>query len=736
LKFVIEAAGLTVAGGKELALDLMTHLSARTEHQFTCIVPDLAAYKSISSRNLRTIVCPRESGLVHRARLLNQQVPQICRREQADALLCLGNFVPWKRVCPTTVLLQNAWIVYGDPVAESRRTLREHLITAYGRHAYRNLRPDVTIITQTPVMKDHLCRRFRIPPARVAIIPNALSLAKLRGSPALPVSLRKPGANPFTFLCLAHCYAHKNIDILADAVERLPQYTRKPAKCVITVAARQHPRARRLLERLSQGDLAGKVENIGPVESERLPQVYQNADALIFPTLLESFSRTYLEAQYFGLPILTSDRDFAHHLCGNAALYFDPLDAESVARSMARMMEDSALRRRLAENGRNLLAHAPSWHEIADRFVEVLERSAGAEGSRELAVGSRQKAEGSGQNAVGGRELGVGIGQEAESTRQKAVGSGQFATDGDRFSEGHEQTASAPPQVGPDSANGQLPSANWLPPATDSGLESDHRPLPTAFCLLPIPRSSDVRTLFNQKARRWRSKYGPKGALNSRVEQFASRLAALCPPPAHILDLGCGTGEIAAALEPLGYRVTACDLAEEMIAVARRSHQATAVEWVTLEPGRTALPFANRRFDAVLASSVFEYLDDVGATAAELARVLRPDGVMLLTVPNPRNVVRKLEARLSLVLLHPRLAPALRKVPRVDAYAAYLRLSRNRFEEQGWQSVLRAAHFVAVDQSDFLPDAWQRHAPLVLLAVKRAAEQIDREPALYLEAAR
>ena len=38
----------------------------------------------------------------------------------------------------------------------------------------------------------------------------------------------------------------------------------------------------------------------------------------------------------FGLPILTSDRDFARHICQDAALYFDPLDADSVARSMAR----------------------------------------------------------------------------------------------------------------------------------------------------------------------------------------------------------------------------------------------------------------------------------------------------------------------------------------------------------------------------------------------------------------
>ena len=116
---------------------------------------------------------------------------------------------------------------------------------------------------------------------------------------------------------------------------------------------------------MGKDGLAGKIENIGPVPSQMLSQVYRRADALIFPTLLESFSRTYSEAMYFGLPILTSDRDFARHLCRNAATYFDPLDADSVARAMARVMQDGGLRARLVENGRRLLAQAPTWDEIA-----------------------------------------------------------------------------------------------------------------------------------------------------------------------------------------------------------------------------------------------------------------------------------------------------------------------------------------------------------------------------------
>jgi glycosyltransferase involved in cell wall biosynthesis len=94
---------------------------------------------------------------------------------------------------------------------------------------------------------------------------------------------------------------------------------------------------------------------------------------------METFSFTYDEAMHFGLPILTSDRDFARERCQDAALYFDPLDADSVARAMAQVMDDEGLRNRLAANGKRLLEKAPSWDDIAGRFVDVLERVAAGE---------------------------------------------------------------------------------------------------------------------------------------------------------------------------------------------------------------------------------------------------------------------------------------------------------------------------------------------------------------------
>lgn len=234
---------------------------------------------------------------------------------------------------------------------------------------------------------------------------------------------------------------------------------------------------------------------------------------------------------------------------------------------------------------------------------------------------------------------------------------------------------------------------------------------------------NEVRALFNLKAGCWQSKYGLKGKLNSRLERFMTRLSELAPPPARILDFGCGTGDMAAAMEGMGYRVAACDIAERMIGAARGAHTGTGVKWVCVNPNWRVLPFADGSFDGIVASSVFEYLEDVQHVATELSRVSRPGGILLLSVPNPFSFARKLEGLLLSTVTNHWFSSLFHRVQPIDSYATYLRLSRNRFGGDWWQSLLSSAHFAALDERDFSKDTWRRQAkaPLILLAAKRAA---------------
>lgn len=101
----------------------------------------------------------------------------------------------------------------------------------------------------------------------------------------------------------------------------------------------------------------------------------------------------------------------------------------------------------------------------------------------------------------------------------------------------------------------------------------------------------------------------------------------------HILDAGCGAGPLAAALRDRGARVTGFDASPAMVALAERRLGTDANVLVAdlAEP----LPFATGEFDDVVASLVLHYLEDWSGPLAELRRVLRPGGRLILSVNHP-----------------------------------------------------------------------------------------------------
>lgn len=102
------------------------------------------------------------------------------------------------------------------------------------------------------------------------------------------------------------------------------------------------------------------------------------------------------------------------------------------------------------------------------------------------------------------------------------------------------------------------------------------------------------------------------------------------------LDVGCGTGALAARLSARGYRMTGLDPSAGMLAVMRRR----APEVAAVNASGTAIPFDSNSFDLVLTVAALHHVADAGdvaATLAEMVRVLRPGGRLLVWDHNPRN---------------------------------------------------------------------------------------------------
>ena len=103
----------------------------------------------------------------------------------------------------------------------------------------------------------------------------------------------------------------------------------------------------------------------------------------------------------------------------------------------------------------------------------------------------------------------------------------------------------------------------------------------------------------------------------------------------HILEVGCGTGEELRALLPLvgsAGRLVGIDSSQTMVEEARRRSQHTEIQFMVGDAH--ALEFRSASFDAARAARTFQHLEDPRRALAELARVVRPGGRVVLAEPD------------------------------------------------------------------------------------------------------
>jgi glycosyltransferase involved in cell wall biosynthesis len=123
------------------------------------------------------------------------------------------------------------------------------------------------------------------------------------------------------------------------------------------------------------------VRELGVVDDATLKALYQQALALVFPSRYEGFGLPPLEALSCGCPVLVARAGALPEVCGEAALYFDPEVRGALEGALQQLVDDAALRARLATAG-PARAAAWTWARSAEallaRVLPLLEARSGA----------------------------------------------------------------------------------------------------------------------------------------------------------------------------------------------------------------------------------------------------------------------------------------------------------------------------------------------------------------------
>jgi glycosyltransferase involved in cell wall biosynthesis len=119
--------------------------------------------------------------------------------------------------------------------------------------------------------------------------------------------------------------------------------------------------------------LAPRVQLLGAVPQELLQRYVSHAEAVVQPSLYEGFGLPPLEAMAAGCPAIVSRAASLPEVCGDAALYFDPLDSGSIAEAVLQLLHQPELRATLRRRGLER-ARQFTWDRSAAAVLTVLER--------------------------------------------------------------------------------------------------------------------------------------------------------------------------------------------------------------------------------------------------------------------------------------------------------------------------------------------------------------------------
>ncbi|MCX6138975.1 MAG: glycosyltransferase family 1 protein [Ignavibacteriales bacterium] len=206
--------------------------------------------------------------------------------------------------------------------------------------------------------KNDLCRLYGVPPEKVSVTHLANPLRKCDASDQLPPV---PGEY---LLFVGERKGYKNFQFMVSAL--IPLFNTRPGLSLICTGARLSEEERLLLE---SHHLTGRVLHCH-VATMTLLQLYRHAAAFVFPSLYEGFGLPVLEAMGAGCPAIVSRTSSFPEVAGDAAVYIDPTDAESIRNGVQGVLESPALRSELKEKG---IARAAkfSWEATAEQTETI-----------------------------------------------------------------------------------------------------------------------------------------------------------------------------------------------------------------------------------------------------------------------------------------------------------------------------------------------------------------------------
>ncbi|WP_063654931.1 glycosyltransferase [Candidatus Arsenophonus triatominarum] len=360
---LVNASNLYIGGGLQVGISVIEEFTALKVNYIAAVSPPVFEQLSSEAQKSCKVIESTPSGIFNF--FARKKLNDLVKEYQITDVFTVFGPSYWKpKVKNHLVGFAQAWLIYDTSIIIDMLSLKEKMkiiVLSFIQPLYFK-HNSTKLVTETDDVRLQIEKLFKICPKKVFTVSNTISSIFYEPKFYDRKILNKlPTKNDdIWLLTIAHDYPHKNLGIITKLVERLPSQF----KFILTVTNEF-----KIKIPLKYQD---RVITLGKISSAQCPPIYEVCDALFLPTLLECFSVSYVEAMYMGKPVFTSNRAFAKTICGDAAYYFDPLNADDIANTIIRAYENPILINERCLRGKELVAKFPLARERAKKYLSIL----------------------------------------------------------------------------------------------------------------------------------------------------------------------------------------------------------------------------------------------------------------------------------------------------------------------------------------------------------------------------